>query len=476
MSGRSESVAIWWQARLDRWLEPAILIAAMAVRVALALVNRQANDDHLQVAHLILQLQRLPVRSDCWECFQPKLYHASLAGLFYLLPWLSSTQQIVLSQLINVVAGGLTLLIIWRFLVWQVAGPMQRSALLALLAFNPALSGINAQATNDSFAILFGTLALYSAARFLTTPGTLAVKRRRDWLGMIAGTILAALSKGTGLIVLVAILATLALVAWQQLRAARALPTAALGQATVLTAVFLLVVPVAGQYWQNWQNYGSPFVINTKRDALPRLYEPTYVYWAGITSIADGYFTFRLDNMLEYPYDTYDDAGYPRHRNSLWSQLYGAANLAQFEEFPLSWASWHPIVQNLGRVIFFLALLPTLAWLWGLFKGVWTTLQVVFRVQIGQPDAALTWLFTLAGWGYAVMIVLYTLQYRSFVTMKAVYVMPGVLASVYFLARSSLGTGRRLGRRGLVLVVGTLSVLSLLNLADLGTLWYQLAK
>src|SRR5262249_51149586 len=131
--------------------------------------NRQANDNHLEVANLIVQTHRLPVRADCWECFQPKLYHVALAGLFLLLPGLPGSLQITLGQLVNVVAGSLTLLIVWRFIVWQVAGPAQRLTLFALTAFVPALAGINAQATNDSLAILFGTLALYSAARLLVT-------------------------------------------------------------------------------------------------------------------------------------------------------------------------------------------------------------------------------------------------------------------------------------------------------------------
>src|SRR5262249_21576775 len=199
-------------------------------------VNRESNDDHLQVAHLILQLGRLPVRSDCWECFQPKLYHATIAGLFYALPGLSGAQQVVLAQLVNVIAGSLTLAIIWKFIAWQIQGSAQRLTIFALLAYNPALAGINAQATNDSFAILFGTLALYFAARFLAAPGPDWNPRLRDSAGMIVFTNLAALSKGTGLVIMAAILGGLALLCWQRWRAAQRVPRAAIWQASLLTA------------------------------------------------------------------------------------------------------------------------------------------------------------------------------------------------------------------------------------------------
>jgi hypothetical protein len=52
----------------------------LGLRLALALINRQANDNHLEVATRILATGKLPIKGECFECYQPKLYHLLLAG------------------------------------------------------------------------------------------------------------------------------------------------------------------------------------------------------------------------------------------------------------------------------------------------------------------------------------------------------------------------------------------------------------
>lgn len=50
---------------------------------------------------------------------------------------------------------------------------------------------------------------------------------------------------------------------------------------------------------------------------------------------------------------------YPRHRTSVWTQVYARTHSIHFDAWPPAWASSHPLVLNLTRVIFVLALLPT---------------------------------------------------------------------------------------------------------------------
>ena len=58
-----------------------IFIIALLLRFSLAVYNTQANDNHFEVIDIILKENKIPEREDCWECFQPKLFH------LFLHPW-----------------------------------------------------------------------------------------------------------------------------------------------------------------------------------------------------------------------------------------------------------------------------------------------------------------------------------------------------------------------------------------------------
>jgi hypothetical protein len=114
-----------------------------------------------------------------------------------------------------------------------------------------------------------------------------------------------------------------------------------------------------GSYRANYEDTGSLFATNAPRAPLPHLVKRTYVFRPGTTSVVDTYFTFRLLDMLEHPTITQGKYVYPAHRTSLWSQLYGRANFVHFDQFPPSWRNTSLLVLTIGRLIFVLALLPT---------------------------------------------------------------------------------------------------------------------
>ena len=93
-----------------------IFLLATLLRVGLALVNREANDDHLEVARMIMQEKRLPLMDDCWECFQPKFYHLSLAVIFQSLNITQPETQTLVAQLLNVLMGALTIWVAYLFI------------------------------------------------------------------------------------------------------------------------------------------------------------------------------------------------------------------------------------------------------------------------------------------------------------------------------------------------------------------------
>jgi hypothetical protein len=397
-----------------------VLTLGVLLRLYLALVNMEANDDHLTVIRIIARQHHLPGVRDAWEGFQPKLYHVVVAILWDLSPWQAPTVLVRIAQLVACAAGIATLLVVYRAMKrWDIA-PVVRVLTFALVAFNPTLIGLNAQATNDSFVILFGTMALAAGYAFFQAG------KGSAFAAMSAAVVLAALSKGNGMVLFLAVLATLVLgivrgVAVGGLSRWR---LAALG-AGFLTS-FSILVATLGPYRRNWQDTGNPFSINGDPAPLPHVFDRTYVYRPGITSIADGYFTFRLFDMLAHPAITDDANSYPLQRTSLWSQLYGRANFVQFAQHPPSWRNTDPLVLTVGRLILILALLPTAALLVGMVRT--CVAFVGGRLPLDQVLLALTAL------GFVAFIMTYTLIYRDFSTMKAAFLFPGTLAYAFLLA------------------------------------------
>ena len=52
-----------------------VFLVSLILRLGLTLVNREANDSHMEVVSIILKTNKLPTMKDCGECLQPKLFH-----------------------------------------------------------------------------------------------------------------------------------------------------------------------------------------------------------------------------------------------------------------------------------------------------------------------------------------------------------------------------------------------------------------
>jgi hypothetical protein len=409
-------------------IERMVLSLGVLLRLYLAVVNAEANDNHLTVIRIIADQHRLPRLGEAWEGFQPKLYHVSVALLWNLSPWQASGVRVRLAQLVSCAAGIATLFVIRRALLRRRVSTSVKLLALALVALNPTLIGLNAQATNDSFVILFGTLALASGCEFFET-GT----RRAFWL-MTGSVVLAVLSKGNGLVIFGATTAMLlhAIVRRQEVAG----PTR--GQLTRTTALFVAVVVIAvaalGSYRDNWEDTGNPFAINIPRAPLPHLFERTYVYRSGATSVVDTYFTFRLIDMLAHPADTNDPAIYPLHRTSLWSQLYGRAHVAHFAQHPPSWQNTSFLSATVARLILLLALLPTALVVMGMTRTAMRLIGRTWRRRPPHPVSPANELLAVTGFGFLIFLAVYTLWYRDFSVMKAEFIFPALLAYVCFFA------------------------------------------
>jgi hypothetical protein len=399
-----------------------VLTLGILLRLGLAVVNLEANDNHIEVVRIIAQENRIPDRTEALEAFQPKLYHATVAVIWKIMPAYPLPFLIRIAQLVSCMAGIVTLLVALRFLARLNISEKVRFLSVSLMALNPKLIGINAQATNDSFVILFATLTLYFGFLYFGQGGV----KNFSWMTIFAG--LAGLSKGNGLVVVVAIMAVFVTAFLRS----EAMDFMERRKLAVYGAAFFIgvmgVVSVFGPYTEHYRRYGSPFVINMPRPPFPHLLEKSFAVRPGVTSVIDSFLTFRFFDMMRNPVISEHPTNYPLHRTSLWSQLYGRAHFVHFDQHPASWESRHPFVLNLGRAIFIFALFPTYCVVVGMCRRVVLGIEGIRKGGMNIQAPLGHFLMSLAVLGYIGLVVVFSTQYRDFATMKAIYIFPGLVA------------------------------------------------
>ncbi len=438
-----------------------VLVLGVVSRVWLALVNEEANDRHLPVIRIIAFEHRFPAWDEKWEAFQPKLYHLTVALVWRAMGSGASRLALVrAAQLVSCTAGVLTLLVVVRFLRDRAVSDQARIAVIALAALNPGLVGTSAQATNDAFVILFGSLTVYYGARFFTR------WRGGDFVGVSVATFLAGISKGNGLVVIVAVLATCVLVfVGPRVAAPRGGRRAALAYGLAFALLVVPAVAFIGPYADYQRRLGSPFVTNIGQSPAPHLFRQTFEERPGLTSLAHGLLTFRLLDLLEHPASSADPTTYPTHRTSLWTRVYAQNFSIRFERTPPSWASTSRTVENLTRILFLLGLVPTALLALGAATAVcslvrgWLTDGDAGSSQEGRDGSPEAWpataLLLLTAAGYLAFVALYSVRVRDYSTMKQIFVLPGLLGFAAFTAKGiDRMTAWSAGERGRVFIRG----------------------
>lgn len=396
-----------------------VFIISLALRISLASVNHEANDPHLEVTQIILQTGKLPTWDKCWECFQPKLYHVTLAALFKITDTTNPNSQILLANLLNVLAGVLTLVLIYKFLLSQSFNPLLSLLAFSFAALNPKFIAINAQATNDSFLILFSTCALIIFYKFILQ------NKISYFVFIILLTALAVSIKTSGFVTFIAIL--LVLVIQIILNSDRR------GYFGILALIYLISVLAfvafnpLNQYGENYHQVGTFFALNIERQPVPHFRQQTATARPGILSIQDGFLTFKFFDLLAHPRIENSINGHLQHRTSLWTQLYGRAHSLNFDNWPPTWSTRDNNLFPLLRIIYVLALFPTALIILGIFIQIKQLLFAITRRNRPSPDMQLG-IFPLVLLGYVVFVALYALLYRDFSTMKAVFLLPALPA------------------------------------------------
>jgi hypothetical protein len=409
-----------------------VALLSLSLQLALVRYNRQSNDNHMQVVQLMLASPRLPQLQDCWECFQPKMFHFTVTRVVQVLGLTTLTPSglSLIAEIINLLAGLVTLAIAWVFIAHlSVKSKWLRLLTFGLVALNPAIIGINSQATNDTFAILFSTLAIYSAYVFLQR------KRITTFFLTILFTVLGIATKTNAWVTAIAIVITLFIQAFS--KPERHIKAATYAIAFLIAVPILTVINPLTQYVANYETYGKPILMNIGTLPLPPLFEKTkYNDRGGILSIQDGFFTFKFANLLEHPRIEYDHDNYPPNRTSFWTMLYGSAHSASFSNYPPSWSTTGTQGFLLARGIFTLALLPTILLLVGAIMETFLVLRSIFKRDLIIVQTISYGLFALTFIGYISFAILYALFYQTFLVLKAIFIFPALLTFPFLFLRA----------------------------------------
>jgi len=394
--------------RIFKFLFPVVFVISFLLCLALTLLNRQANDSHMGVVTRILQTKALPTMRECGECYQPKLFHYTAAVVIQGLglAHASVSTQWLVAQLINFVAGMITLAIVWIFITkLPFKNELLKLLAFALTALNLAIIGINAQATNDTFAILFSTLALYFTYLFCRK------QKIGFFLLIILFTTLGIVSKAHAWVTAIAILIVLITRIF--------IGKAPIKKAVLFSTAFLVLVPALtiinplSQYIVIYQIYGTPIPFNVSRPPLPYLAaytpgcEPHNIYCRpGILSVKSGLFTFKYISLLEHPRNEGVSEGYPAFQTSFWTFMYAEAYSIHFPNFPVTWRTRGTTGFALTRGIFVLALLPTILILAGLAIEFYMLFKGIFRRDSTLAESTSHGLFAWTFVGYLSFVAL----------------------------------------------------------------------
>jgi hypothetical protein len=323
-----------------------------------------------------------------------------------------------------VVAGLLTLFVVYRFLCKVSVGDNARFFLFSLVALNPDFAGINAQVTNDSFVILFSTLTIYLLYEFLEK------KSFKTFIVMLLSMVLALLSKSTALTLflgIVFILGVRALCGWSD----KVHRNSYLAYLIISVLLVSSAVSILGEYYYEYRLSGTLLRFNAQMYPPPYFLDETFYSRPGVTSIDNSYLSFMFLDLMEHPTITNGLEIIPEHRASLWTQIYGRTNFIYFAAWPNAWSTENKYLLWLGRVTFLLALLPLILFIYGYILNLLRVFQGARLLGREYFCWDTRWIFPFLAICYLAFIILFTAFYRDFSCMKAIYLYPGILAFLY---------------------------------------------
>ncbi|MCD8540789.1 MAG: glycosyltransferase family 39 protein [Leadbetterella sp.] len=398
-----------------------IFFISCALILLLAGVNGGfANDDHFTVIELIARFGTFPESQQCWQCYHPKLYHGIIAVIWNLFGITSPFYQHLSAQLFNALAGCATVFIFLRFIRSLDFSENVKLLVFAFFAFNPRLIAISAQATNDALIIFLGTLNIYCIYRLFEKPSL------KFSLLLILSVVLGAMTKLNFGVFLIASLLALLLLSFSRKNFRLSLVKGYLG-AAVLTAVISTYAFLSfNGYLKNYREHGTLFTYNTPTYDLPHLYKLDDEYIPGIRSIYSGYFKFYYFDLVKNPMVTYESGVFRKHLTSHFSQLYGRTHFYTLTTGHPEWQTQSIVMRTIGSITLAIAILPVFILVLGLIILLIRFVPGFLKKTGTDP----TWISFLYIAGFLGFSVLFSMMGRNFTFMKAIYIFPGLLATV----------------------------------------------
>lgn len=433
------------------------ILSSLLILTLTIVNNGSANDDHLEVSKIIYESNSLPSPRDCWSCYHPKLYHISVAKVWHLLDIHQVKQRIIAAQLINGIAGLLTIFYFFLYIRKQSFPGHVKCIAFALFALNPRLISTFAQPSNDAFIIAIGTFILYYLDLFLRT------NKFQYFVLVTICSILAVLAKTSGFIfalaILLVLLTQILIDNKRQPRKKWLLYFLGYGIA------FFVGVLCTGEYYKTYKKYDTLVVYNTPIGEIPHFYKESTFRRPGVKSIYGGYFTFRIIDMIQHPIVNNNADEYQLHRTSVWSQLYGRTHFLYFDDWPPGkWRKVKPWIYTVGSISLALALIPTLFLCIGFLIDMKVYIQLIKEKNLGLLQTNFSWIFHTFFIGFVSFIVLFTLKGRDYSFMKIIYLFPVLLTLVVPLLHGTNKVSQLIKNQLWLQVILSLILLTLLSL------------
>ena len=138
-------------------------------RLNIAFAFGTEDDGYFSVTEYILNQNKIPNMENCDLCYHKKLYFVFTAFFLKITNIQQYSNQLLFARFVNIIAGLITLYVIYLFINQQSLPYIIKLISFFLIAFNPLLMGMNVSTSNDSFVILFSTLAIYFFYYYLKT-------------------------------------------------------------------------------------------------------------------------------------------------------------------------------------------------------------------------------------------------------------------------------------------------------------------
>lgn len=439
-----------------------VFILSMGLRLTLAFLNREANDSHMEVINWILDKHELPVKEDCWQCYQLKFFHVLAAELLKIFQITNNDVKIIFIQLLNVLFGFLTLLFFWKYLKKYQISENIKIIVFSFFAFNPCLTGINVQITTDTLEILSGVLVIYFTDLLLTE------QKPKYLIGLLISLLIAAMTKATGLVLFGIVVIVFILKIFSQ--HSRMKRIVIIKYFFIIGLIFLCVVPFAGGYYDYYRKNNSLPTSAWPNDPPPLFFESTNIARPGLRNMAEGYFTFRYFDMIRQPYINNESDNFPLHRTSVWSQLYGRTVFMHFDQWPHGWQTKAPLIINTGRILIILGIIPLGIFLLGFFTGLLKTIKVFLKNGISSLSKSNNYIHLITAVTFLLCSIKYSYDIRDFSAMKSIYIFPALLSFI----KLFLDGYSYVQSRIILKVISTILIsMIILSIFDIGYLIYQ---